>query len=357
MPSFLASHRPEPVLVTGGTGLLGRHVVQALRAAGDDVRLLARDPGSVAAGCEVVAGDVGDRVAVRSALRSVRAVYHLAAVTEKWRRDPGEFERVNVDAAVELARAAAECGVERVVHVSSFTVFGPSGATGAASASGSEGVVDERAVAPTANLQNDYQRSKHRAHVRLAELAANGSAPVVIACPGVVYGTGTAAARNPIADLVQRQVSGRLRGFPALDRRWTLAWAPDVARGLLLLRQRGRVGESYLLGGPVASLRELCAQVGAWAGRAVPRDLPLAPLLALGRCAELAARISHARRSPRLSAAALRFLRHDWVFRSAKAIALGYECTPLRDGLLALWSDLHARQLVDHAPPAAVPAA
>ena len=197
VPSFLASHRPEPVLVTGGTGLLGRHVVQALRAAGDDVRLLARDPGSVAAGCEVVAGDVGDRVAVRSALRSVRAVYHLAAVTEKWRRDPGEFERVNVDAAVELARAAAECGVERVVHVSSFTVFGPSGATGAASASGSEGVVDERAVAPTANLQNDYQRSKHRAHVRLAELAANGSAPVVIACPGVVYGTDVTASVAP----------------------------------------------------------------------------------------------------------------------------------------------------------------
>src|SRR5262249_25823732 len=124
---------PESVLVTGGTGLLGRHLVAALHAAGDHVRLLVRSESEPPPdGCEVVRADVADEAAVRAAVHSVRAVYHLAAITRKWRPDRAAFARINVDAAVRLTQLAAEASVERIVHVSSFTVFGPSPADGTA---------------------------------------------------------------------------------------------------------------------------------------------------------------------------------------------------------------------------------
>lgn len=339
--------------MTGGTGLLGRHLVAALRAAGDDVRLLVREGTPAPDGCEIVRGDVGDAVAMRRALRSVRAVYHLAAITPKWLRQPAAFERINVAAAVDLARLASEASVERIVHVSSFTVLGPSPSGG-----GPDGkLVEEHTVGSPAALQNDYQRSKHRAHMLLTDLAARGEAPVVLVCPGVIYGTAPAGLRNPIADMMQRQLAGRLRCLPGIDTCWTLSWAPDVAAGLRLLRQCGAVGENYLLGGPVTTLRDVFVWVSERAGCAVPRRVPLWPFLVLGRTAELLARLSRAQSPPRLSAAALRFLAQSWAFSSQKAKDLGYQTTSLEQGLLHLWQDLHARELVTHAPPAAVPAA
>lgn len=340
--------QPEPVLVTGATGLLGRHLVPALLAAGDDVRVLARPDSAVdVPGVEVRRGDVGDAAAVAAAVRGVRAVYHLAADTQKWARDRAVFERTNVAAALSLARAAAAAGVERIVHVSSFTVFGPAAPAAP---------VDEHVLAPVEVLQNDYQRSKHRAHAAIAELARRGEAPVVLACPGVLYGPAPRHLRNPVADLLERLANDRLRAFPAQDRAWTLAFAPDVAQGLRLLRARGAVGDAYLLGGPVATLRELLAWGAARTGARRPADLPLWPLLCAGRAAEFLARLSQSRRAPRLSAAALRFLRCSWAFSSAKAGALGYRSTALAAGLDALLSDLHARNLVPE-PPSAVPAA
>jgi dihydroflavonol-4-reductase len=311
--------------------------------------VLAR-PGSEVepAGIDVRRGDVGDRGAVAAAVRGVRAVYHLAAATQKWARDPAVFERTNVAAAVALARSAAAAGAERIVHVSSFTVFGPAPPSAP---------VDERALASPERLQNDYQRSKHRAHVQLVAMAERGEAPIVLACPGVIYGKAPQRLRNPIADLVERLANGRLRAFPALDRAWTLAYAPDVAQGLRLLRARGRIGDSYLLGGPVATLREVAAWVERRTGARMPVTMPLWPLLGVGRAAELLACLRRSPTPPRLTAAALRFLRWSWAFSSAKAGALGYRSATLAAGLEDLWTDLHARNLVPNPRAAAVPAA
>lgn len=343
----LPAASPERVLVTGGTGLLGCHLLAALCAAGDHVRVLVRRPDArLPRGCEAVHGDVADPRAVRRALGGVRAVYHLAAITRKWLPDRRAFGRVNVDAAVGLARLSAEAGAERIVHVSSFTVFGPSPADGAA--------LEGREPCAPSLLQNDYQRSKHRAHAELAALAARGAAPVVLACPGVLYGPVVPGRNNPVAELVQKQLAGRLARFPGGDRRWTLSWTADVAEGLRLLRRRGAVGGSYVLGGEVASLRDVFAWVAARSGQPAPRRAPLWPFLCAGRALETLALAT--RRPPRAGAAALRFLLRSWACSSASAQQLGYRMTPLATALHTLWKDLHARRLVP-APPAAVPAA
>jgi uncharacterized protein YbjT (DUF2867 family) len=107
------------VLVTGGTGFVGGHVVQALRADDRPVRALVREPrkGTQIAGlgAELVGGDVTDPQSLRAALVGCDAVVHLVAIR---RGSPAEFERVMSQATRDLVAAAREAGVRRFVLMS-----------------------------------------------------------------------------------------------------------------------------------------------------------------------------------------------------------------------------------------------
>lgn len=110
------------ILVTGGTGLVGRHLVRALLAKGYEVRCLVRSvdrarqmlPGEV----ELVRGDINDSVAVKKACQDVDRVFHLVAVI----REKGEstFEHINVEGTLNLVIAAGQAGVKHFVHMSAL---------------------------------------------------------------------------------------------------------------------------------------------------------------------------------------------------------------------------------------------
>lgn len=109
------------ILVTGGAGFVGRHVLRALAAAGEPARALVRRSSDAAAlartGCEIAVGDVTEPASLRPALDGVETVVHLVAIIAG---RPADFERVMVDgtaAVLELARAA---GASRVVYVSAL---------------------------------------------------------------------------------------------------------------------------------------------------------------------------------------------------------------------------------------------
>jgi uncharacterized protein YbjT (DUF2867 family) len=107
------------VLVTGGTGFVGGHVVHALRAEDRPVRALVRDTRRGARlaswGCELVQGDVTDPASLRRAVEGCDAVVHLVAIR---RGRPEEFERLMSQATRDLVAAAGEAGVRRFVHMS-----------------------------------------------------------------------------------------------------------------------------------------------------------------------------------------------------------------------------------------------
>jgi uncharacterized protein YbjT (DUF2867 family) len=106
------------ILVTGGSGFVGRHVVQALIAAGEDVRCLVRDPKKgVSLGCELVPGDMTDAVSLRRAVEGADAVVHLVAVRQGKEE---KFQRVMVQGGADLIRAAEEAGVRRFVLMSAL---------------------------------------------------------------------------------------------------------------------------------------------------------------------------------------------------------------------------------------------
>ena len=106
------------ILVTGAAGFVGRHVVQALLAAGQDVRALVRDPKKGAAlGCEVVQGDMIDAASLRRAVEGVEGVVHLVAVRQG---KAEKFQRVMVQGGRDLVTAAREAGVERFLLMSAL---------------------------------------------------------------------------------------------------------------------------------------------------------------------------------------------------------------------------------------------
>jgi uncharacterized protein YbjT (DUF2867 family) len=104
------------VLVTGGTGFIGPHVVEAIRRRGHDVRALTRS-GETPAGTEGARGDMTDAASLRRAVEGVDVVVHLVAVRQGKRE---RFERVMSQGTRDLVAAAKDAGVGRFVLMSAL---------------------------------------------------------------------------------------------------------------------------------------------------------------------------------------------------------------------------------------------
>lgn len=109
------------ILVTGGTGFVGGHVVHALRARDHAVRALARNPSGADTlaswGVELVPGDMTDPDSVRRALEGCDVVVHLVAIRQGREE---QFERIMIAGTRELVAASAAAGVRRFVHMSAL---------------------------------------------------------------------------------------------------------------------------------------------------------------------------------------------------------------------------------------------
>lgn len=169
----------HPILITGITGFIGRHLAERLLDQGALVRGLSRSPERaaepVAARAEIVRGDLLDPPSLRSAVEGCRVVYHCAAeVGERAARQ--RLMDVNVQGTEHLVSAALEAGVRRFVHISSCAVYGSPQLLG----------IDESF--PLQTGASDYHDSKVRAEAVVWKAIAGRDLPAVIARPSQVYG-------------------------------------------------------------------------------------------------------------------------------------------------------------------------
>ena len=312
------------VLVTGGTGFLGKHVARALSAAGHELRLLAR-PTSNADGLppgERVPGDVTDGDVLLRAAQGCGAVVHMAGLVKSWVPDPERFDAVNLG-GFKNALAAARAARARLLYTSSFIAIGPTG----------EQPVDETHVHACDRFRNDYERTKAMADRMACEAAAAGD-DVVMVYPGVVYGPGEMTDANLIVKMIADHLHGRMPGLigPG-DRRWSYVFVDDVARGHALALERGARGQRYFLCGENATLVELFAKLQELTGVAAPaRHIPYEAATALGALMYLWAELTG--HPPQLTHREVGVFREHWAYSSAKAEReLGYQVTPLLEGL------------------------
>jgi len=172
-----------PVLVTGAGGLVGTHVIEALRARGERPRALVREHSRAlveSLGAEPLIGDVTDAITWQRAAQGVRAIVHAAALVAS-HDSYDEFTRVNVG-GTRLALEATRRSGARLVHVSTVAVYGR-----AAAYQGAQGVTEDYPFQPLRE-RDYYARSKRATELLVNQEAARDGLSVIAIRPNVIYG-------------------------------------------------------------------------------------------------------------------------------------------------------------------------
>jgi nucleoside-diphosphate-sugar epimerase len=263
------------VFVTGGTGFIGGEVVRQLRARGDDVTCLVRSPEKGAAvqalGCELASGDLSDAAALRAGMEGCDAVIHAAAMYEVGipkKQRPAMWE-ANVAGTERAMQAALAAKVPRIVYVSTVGIFGNT----------HKEIVDESYRNPETDFTSYYEETKLEAHKLVERMITDQGLPAIIVQPGGVYGPGDT---SQVADLLEEFFAGKLPLLPFPELGICLSHVEDIAGGILLALDKGKVGEAYVISGPATTMREAIEMVAKVSGRKPPRGtLPTGLMKAL----------------------------------------------------------------------------
>jgi nucleoside-diphosphate-sugar epimerase len=300
------------VLVTGGTGYVGRAIVRALVRRDHNCVVLARAASRSGLPGQLIDGDVRDRAAVDRAAEGVDAICHAAALVSIWRARREDFDEVNVGGLGNVIDVCHARGLGRLVYTSSFLALPPADCAGH-------------------GATNDYQRTKV-AGLALARAAAARGVPIVSMVPGVIYGPGTATEGNLVGRLVHDHLAGRLPGIVGADKVWSFAYVDDVAAAHVAALTKGEIGREYALGGDNAPQMRLFELLRQLRGTDLPRRIPFGIANALGSIEEWRAALFG--RPPLLTRGTVEIFRHDWPLDSSQSVqALGYVITPLEHGL------------------------
>lgn len=305
------------ILVTGGTGFVGSHLLENLRARGETVRVLLRrrsNPRYLPAEIETAVADLASGSGLDAALEGVDTVIHVAGATRAF--SATEYFVANAETTATIARAATARS-SRLVYISSIAAAGPS-------MDGKPLIEDVEPHPVTA-----YGRSKLEGERQARKLAPD----CVIVRPPVVYGprdTGVFQILKAISRGLALEIGGGERWFSAI-------YVEDLAEGIALAaRAPQAAGRTYFLTYPKPSTWREFGDSAAQIMRRHPRRfrVPLRAAQTVGFFAEI---WSHITRNPaiisreKVAEACCRF----WTCDPARfATDLGFEApTPLVTGL------------------------
>lgn len=257
--------------------------------------------------CQLVTGDLNDHDSLRRAVSGCRQVFHCAADYRLWSLDPQQLYRTNVEGTRALLAACRQEGVEAVVYTSSVATLGiPKGASGT-----------ETTPVSLHDMVGHYKRSKYLAEEVAREFAAGGY-PVYMVNPSAPVGPGDSKPTQT-GKIITDFLNGKMPAY--VDTGLNLVPVEDVAEGHLLVLERGRPGEPYILGGENMSLKEILQLLARITGRPAPRlRMPLA-------VAEVVAQVDTffegtlLKRHPQVPLEGVRMARKKMYFDSSKARA------------------------------------
>ncbi len=313
--------------VTGSTGLLGSNLVNALVAAGYEIKALARSREKAEqllrhSQVEIVVGDMENIPAFAPHMARSDVLFHTAAyVREVF--GPGnhwpKLEKMNVQGTLELLTHAERYGVKTAIHTSSTSVLGI-GPNGTPS--------DESMLSDDYSRNDPYARSKLLAEQAIADFLTTHRLSVMLILPSALFGPqdpGPSATGQAIIQILERK-------FPVIPPGGvSMVDARDVATAMINAVERGRSGERYIVSKGYVTVEQLAQTVSQVSGVPIPtRRIPYAVLNLLAHAGELTSRMTGVQ--PPISVNALKAMNRRHEVSAAKAIGeLGVTFRPFEE--------------------------
>ncbi|VVC03741.1 L-arabinose 1-dehydrogenase (NAD(P)(+)) [Candidatus Bilamarchaeum dharawalense] len=294
-------------LVTGGTGFIGKAIVERLVKQKKKVRILTRKTEQIR-GVETVTGDITDREVCEKACNGVDVVFHCAGVLGGWGIAKKKFWDVNVTGTKNMLETASKAGVKKFIHVSSCGIFGPL----------KEGeIADEDHMYNPINI---YEKTKIEGEKLVFEYAKK--LPVIIVRPEWVYGPGDLH----LISFFKAVDSGKFVFFNGGKSTLHPTYIDDAVEGIMLTASNpNAIGHAFNIAGPrPVRIRELIAAMADALGKKIPRISIPGPVAYMGGLVLDYSFGLFAK--PPLSVAQVRYLTENRAFSYEKANrVLGYK--------------------------------
>jgi dihydroflavonol-4-reductase len=249
------------IFITGATGFIGSHLVPRLIQEGHEVRCLVRRPHRAAglgqSGAELVIGDVNDSQALRAGMRGCDWLFHLANLYSMWETKKACFSEVNIAGTGCVLDAALECGVKKVVYVSTVAVYGKP-----------QDNPFREDSSPGPKLFSEYARTKAVGNQIAWEYYRSRGLPLVVLYPGIVLGAGDSKASGQyILDILRRRVPSTIFH----QSQSVYVYVEDVVDALLhAAALPNTIGHKYLVGGYTLSGWEFAHLISRVSGAPLP---------------------------------------------------------------------------------------
>jgi nucleoside-diphosphate-sugar epimerase len=245
------------VLVTGASGFIGLPLCKALSQLQHHVTAVLRNT-EEGPWHDYVKCDLGEQTIRPSTLKGIDTVIHLAGIAHRNDKDEEQYQRINTDATVELARAAARAGVKQFIFISSVN----------AAADPKEHCVDE---SWDGYPDDAYGKSKRDAEEQLLAIGAEYPMHVCILRPSLVYGVGV---KGNLARMIRAIQTHRFPPVPEFHNRRSMISSDDLISAIIACMQKMNAarGKLYIVTDGVAySTREMYIAIKQALGKPVPR--------------------------------------------------------------------------------------
>jgi dihydroflavonol-4-reductase len=247
-------------LVTGAAGFLGSHVARQLVARGESVRVLMRTSSNNRAisdmSLEYVTGDLRDAASLERAMQGVKRVFHLAADYRLWAKNSQEIYDSNVGGTKNLVAAAKKSGIEQLIYTSTVATIAVDRLE----------LPNETTDSKLQEMIGHYKRSKWMAEQEVRQAAKDGL-PAIIAMPTTPVGPWDWKP-TPTGKIILDFLNGKMPGY--VETGLNFVGVEECAAGHLLVSEKGKVGERYLLGAENLTLKELLDTLAKITGLPAP---------------------------------------------------------------------------------------
>jgi dihydroflavonol-4-reductase len=247
-------------LVTGAAGFLGSHVTRQLVARGDTVRVLMRPSSNNRAisdlPLEYVTGDLRDAASLERSMGGMKRVFHVAADYRLWAKHPQEIYDSNVGGTKNLLTAAKNAGIEQLVYTSTVATI----------AVERPELPNESTNAKLEEMIGHYKRSKWMAEQEVLQ-AARAGFPAIVAMPTTPVGPWDWKP-TPTGKIILDFLNGKMPGY--VETGLNFVGVEECAAGHLLVSERGKIGERYLLGAENLTLKGLLDVLAGITGLRAP---------------------------------------------------------------------------------------